>query len=60
MLKNGQRYYKNLAVFAPPDFKSIFDHFLVLHTKGLKVEIKTTDGRSWHRSDLFIGPFFSS
>ena len=42
------------------DFKSIFDHFLVLHTKGLKVKIKTPDGRTWHRSDLFIGPIFSS
>ena len=27
LLKNGQTYFKNLAVQALPDFQSIFDHF---------------------------------
>ena len=35
MLKNGQTYVKNLAVFTPQDFQSIFDHFSTLSMKGL-------------------------
>ena len=35
MLKNGLTYVKNLAVFIPQDFKSIFDHFPTLFIKGL-------------------------
>ena len=27
MLKNGQKYFKNLAVFTPQDFSSMFGHF---------------------------------
>ena len=27
MLKNGQTYFKNLAVFTSQDFKSMFGHF---------------------------------
>ena len=30
MLKNGQTYFKNLAVFTPQDFKSMFGHFSTL------------------------------
>ena len=36
MLQNSQTYFKNLAVFTPQDFKSMFDHFTTLCTKGLK------------------------
>ena len=35
MLKNGQTYFKNLAVFTPQDFKSMFGHFSTLCNKGL-------------------------
>ena len=34
MLKNGQTYFKNLAVFTPQDFKSMFGHFSILCNKG--------------------------
>ena len=37
MFKNGQTYFKNLAVFTLQDFKSIFDHFLSLWIKGLTI-----------------------
>ena len=30
MLKNGQTYFKNLAVFTPQDFKIMFGHFSTL------------------------------
>ena len=36
MLKNGQTNFKNLAVFTPQDFKSMFNHFSTLRNKGLK------------------------
>ena len=36
MLQNGEIYFKNLAVFTPQDFKSMFDHFATLRNKGLK------------------------
>ena len=35
MLKNGQTYFKNLAVSTPQDFKNMFGHFLTLCMKGL-------------------------
>ena len=35
MLKNGQTYFKNLAVFTPHNFKSMFGHFSTLCNKGL-------------------------
>ena len=35
MLKNGQTYFKNFAVFTPQDFKSMFGHFSTLCNKGL-------------------------
>ena len=35
LLKNGQTYFKNLVVFTPQDFKSIFDHFSILCMKCL-------------------------
>ena len=35
MLKNGQTYFKNLAVLAPQDFESMFGHFSTLWNKGL-------------------------
>ena len=36
LLKNSQTYFKNLAEWAPQDFKSIFGHFSKLCMKGLK------------------------
>ena len=36
MLKNGQTYFKNLAVFKTKDFKNMFGHFSTLCIKGLK------------------------
>ena len=35
MLYNGQTYFKDLAVFTPQDFKSMFSHFTTLCMKGL-------------------------
>ena len=35
MLKNGQTYFKNLAVFTPQDFSSMLGHFSTLCNKGL-------------------------
>ena len=37
MLKNGQTYFKNLAVFTPQDFYSMFGHFSTLCNKGLMI-----------------------
>ena len=37
MLKNGQTYFKNLAVSTPQDFKSMFGHFSILCMKGLNL-----------------------
>ena len=34
MLKNGQTYFKNLAVLALQDFKSMFDYISTLYVKG--------------------------
>ena len=36
MLKNCQTYIKNLAVFTPQDFYSLFGHFSALWMKGSK------------------------
>ena len=38
MLKNGQTYFKNFAVFIPQDFQSIFGHFSTLWNKGIKLK----------------------
>ena len=38
MLKNGQTYFENLAVFTPQYFKSMFCHFLTLWKKVLQVK----------------------
>ena len=35
MLQNGQTYFKDLAMWAPQDFWSMFDHFAILWKKGL-------------------------
>ena len=35
MLKNGQTYFKDLAVFIPQDFLSMFDHFSTSYMKEL-------------------------
>ena len=35
VLKNGQTYFKNLAVWTPQDFQSMFGHFSTLWNKGL-------------------------
>ena len=35
MLNNGQTYFRNLAVFTPQDFQSMFGHFTTLCMKGL-------------------------
>ena len=40
MLKNGQTYLKNLAVFTPQDFKGNFGHFSTLYTKGSTLRVK--------------------
>ena len=34
MLRNRQIHFKNLAVFTPQDFKSMFGHFLTLCIKS--------------------------
>ena len=39
MFKNGQAHFKNLAVFIPKDFKSIFEHFSVLCMNGLNASV---------------------
>ena len=39
MLKNGQTYFKNLAVFTAQDFQSMFDHFSASCMKGLRKDI---------------------
>ena len=36
IMKNGQTYFRNLAVFTPQDFYSMFDRFSTLCIKGLK------------------------
>ena len=35
MLKNGQTYFKNLALFTPQDFLIMFGHFWTLRMKVL-------------------------
>ena len=42
-LKNGQTYFKNLASFTPPNFKSMFDHFSTLCMKGLIMQLYSND-----------------
>ena len=39
MLKNDQAYLKNLAVFTPQGFGSMFDYFSILCLKGLNIII---------------------
>ena len=34
MLKNGQAYFKNLAMQSPQDFKSMFNHFPTLKVQS--------------------------
>ena len=38
MLKNGQTYFKNLAVSTPQDSWSMFGYFSILSNKGLKLK----------------------
>ena len=48
MLNNGQAYYKNLAVFTPQDFKSMFGLFTTICIKRLsrlKFELRRTTGK---------------
>ena len=35
--KNGPTYFKNLVLFTPQDFQSMFGHFSKLYIKGLTV-----------------------
>ena len=47
MLKNGQAYFKNIAVWASQDFQSIFGHFPTLHINECvksKANHSQTDG----------------
>ena len=36
MLKNGQTYFKNLAVWTPQDFLNMFNHYSTLCMKEIK------------------------
>ena len=40
-LKNGQTYFKDLAVRASEDFKNMFGHFSTLCMKGLNEDVRT-------------------
>ena len=42
ILQNGQTYFKNLAVWTPQDFQSMFDYFATLSNKGLIIFYLTT------------------
>ena len=44
MLKNGQTYFKNFAVFTPQDFKAMFGYFSTLCMKGLIISFSIS---SW-------------
>ena len=44
-LKYGQTYFKNLAVFTPQNFKSMFVHFSALCMERLKEEDSALDIR---------------
>ena len=50
MVKNGQTYYKNLAVFTPQDFYSMFGHFSTLFMKGLMFQIPS----DWDLTPRFL------
>ena len=54
MLKNGQTYFKNLAVFTPQDFQSMFGHFSTLGMKGLSVRLSITETAT---KFSFLNPF---
>ena len=49
MLKNGQTYFKNLAVWTPQDFESMFGHFSTLWNEGLKEDLKNFHKQPWKR-----------
>ena len=64
-LKNGQTYYKNLAMWTTQDFKSMFSHFSKLYMKWLipsriiaggfwpsQARWSWDNGRSQHRDDI--------
>ena len=44
-LKYGQTYFKNLALFTPQNFKSMFVHFSTLCMERLKEEDSALDFR---------------
>ena len=64
MFKDGQTYYKNLALRTPPDVWSIFGHFSVLcmkgvkpwgnkeHVKKLQRKVKTRKLRPWKNTEV--------
>ena len=43
MLQNGQTCFKNLAVFTPQDYQSMFGHFTTLCMQGLSRTVSTTN-----------------
>ena len=53
MLKNGQIFYNNLAVWAPPqDFESMFGHLTLLCVKGLKHRNEKSTAQKTRPCDL--------
>ena len=47
MLKNGQRHFKNLAVFAPQDFWSIFSR-KIMHERVNKKDVN--DNKAFYKT----------
>ena len=54
MLKNGQTYLKNLAVFTPQDFKGNFGHFSTLYTKGSALRVKKNMLAVQYQDNFFL------
>ena len=55
MLKNNQTYFKNLAVFTPQDFESMFGHFSTLVNKGLSANPTKWSNKLKQLFEYFVG-----
>ena len=49
MLKNGQRYFKNLTVWTPQNFKGMFGRFSTLWMKGLNENLALEYSKNYRR-----------
>ena len=60
ILKNDQTYFKNVVVFTPQDFQSIFGHFRSSHRRCSAKKVSLEISQNWQEKKKTLAQVFSS